>query len=77
MRIYGNQYIEITGILSEISGNFVKILFENYEKEAFVPLYLIKSQIPSSLSSSHKQKFVLPIWFLKKQRILPLSISNY
>ena len=77
MRIYGNAYIELTGILSEINGNFVKIWFENYEKEAFVPLYLIKSQIPSSLSSSHKQKFILPIWFLKKQRILPLSIGNY
>ena len=77
MRIYGNACIEITGILSELSGNFVKIWFENYDKEAFVPLYLIKNQIPSSPSSSHKQKFVLPIWFLKKQRILPLSIGNY
>ncbi len=77
MRIYGNANIEITGILSEISGNFVKIWFEKYKKEAFIPLYLIKSQIPTSPSSSQKQKFVLPIWFLKKQRILPLSIDNY
>ena len=75
MRIYGNQCIEITGTLSEINGNFVKIWFQNYEKEAFVPLYLIKSQIPSHLSSPRKQQFVLPIWFLKKQRILPLSIG--
>jgi len=76
MRIYGNQCIEITGILSEINGNFVKIWFQNYEKEAFVPLYLIKSQISSHHSSPRKQKFVLPIWFLKKQRILPLSIGS-
>ena len=76
MRIFGNQCIEITGILSEINGNFVKIWFQNYEKEAFVPLYLIKSQIPSHLSSPRKQKLVLPIWFLKKQRILPLSIGS-
>ena len=76
MRIYGNQCIEITGILSEINGNFVKIWFQNYEKEAFVPLYLIKSQISSHHSSPRKQKFVLPIWLLKKQRILPLSIGS-
>ncbi|QEE14897.1 hypothetical protein DSAG12_00718 [Promethearchaeum syntrophicum] len=76
MRIYGNQCIEITGVISETIGYFVKIWFQNYEKEAFVPLYLIKSQIPSHFSSPRMQKFVLPIWFLKKQRILPLSIGS-
>ncbi|MHA1718276.1 MAG: hypothetical protein ACTSWX_07100 [Promethearchaeota archaeon] len=72
MRIYGDSYLELTGILSEMRENFVKIWFESYNKEAYVPLYLVKSQILSSVFSPRSQKFVLPIWFLKKQRILPL-----
>ena len=70
MHIYGEKIVEISCKFCNKVGDFYKIDFVDYNKTGYIPNYLIKHQ----LKESTKEIFViqLPIWFLKKNRIIPI-----
>ena len=70
MRLFSDEYQEILGIPSEDHGSFIKIDFITYGKSSFVPKIYIKSQFDPK--NPQPQKFLLPVSFLKRTRIIPL-----
>jgi hypothetical protein len=71
MRFYGNDFCEIEGIALDSQANFIKIFFLPSGKTLYVPRSFIQNQI--NYENGTTQKLILPLWFLKKSRVIGLS----
>jgi hypothetical protein len=70
MQLYGDQFLEIEGKIVSNEGDFIKIFFPQFQKTAYIPTYIIKHK----LKKDHNGTYILhlPIWFLKRNRVIPL-----
>ncbi|MHA1727982.1 MAG: hypothetical protein ACTSWY_04545 [Promethearchaeota archaeon] len=73
MMFYGNEFRTLSGVIREVQERMVKVEFSVYanEKIVTVPKNLINSSI--ILKPGLKQEFKIPLWFLKRNRIVPLN----
>jgi hypothetical protein len=68
--LYGNDYENIPGKISEMNSHFIKIEFNVSKAKkivADVPKTIIKSEF--NPNSTAPQNFYIPLWFLRKHRI--------
>ena len=70
MQLYGDVLVRIKGKICASDDLFFQIHFVEYDKISYVPKYLIKYQIKPN--STDVQDIRIPLWFLKKNRVLPL-----
>lgn len=69
MQLYGDKIVKIKGLVHEYDENFLFVHFTEYNKNAYVPKYLIKHRV--KINSREVQFFYLPEWFLKRNRVIP------
>lgn len=77
MMFYGDEFRTINGIIRDVQDNILHIEFESSfseEKIKHVPKTIIKSVDMSEIKFQKNilQQFKLPVWYLKRNRILPL-----
>lgn len=77
MMFYGDEFRTINGIIRNVQESVIDIEFESAyseEKIKHVPKTIIKAADMSEikLQKDLLQQFKLPLWYLKRNRILPL-----
>jgi hypothetical protein len=77
MMFYGDEFRTINGIIRDIQDSIVDIEFEasySGEKIMHVPKNIIRPAKGSeiNLQKNMIQQFKLPLWYLKRNRIVPL-----
>ena len=72
MIVYGDEYRDMWATVTDSSTPFVKLHFQESEIDLSVPRPLIQNPDTLSVDSTKAQKIRLPVWFLKKQKVIPL-----
>jgi len=70
MRIYGDEYVELRGSITEKDSNFYKIWLDEYKKSTYIPKNYLIERLCDEKTSQHV--FLIPLWFLRNQKIIPL-----
>lgn len=74
MLFFDNESRTLPGIILEVQQYMVKIKFQtpfSEEKVVSIPKNIISSK--NSYTPNIEQKFTVPTWFLKRNRIIPLN----
>jgi hypothetical protein len=71
MRILYDTYFELEVIASESTNTCYNLLIYPENVPISIPKYLIQEPIEDC--SNRIQKIKIPLWFLKKNRIIPLK----
>ena len=75
MKPYGNSRTRLAGIIKDIQQNRAKIEFPTCNhKQISVPRNFIHSDIKNIVGK--KQEMEIETWFLRKNRIIPLTYSE-
>lgn len=71
MMVYGNPRTKLVGIIRDIEKQRALIEFPKYQKKIMVPRLYIHSKLPEQVNS--QKEVEIETWYLKKNRVLPLS----
>ena len=71
MRFYGEEYQEFNGQIQKKDGHLITLFIPDLACEFQIPDFLINGFI--NLESNSIQKMKLPLWFMKKKRLIPFS----
>ena len=79
MMFYGNNASRtLSGVIREVQERMVRISFDSKSstgKTVNVPKNIIKSSYV--METGVTQDFNIPVWFLKRNRIIPLNENMY
>ncbi|MBD3351935.1 MAG: hypothetical protein GF364_10665 [Candidatus Lokiarchaeota archaeon] len=78
MMFYGNEFRVLSGVIKKIQKQSVKIKFNSDYSEGkvfSVPKNIIKSKI--ILKKNIPQRFKVPVWYLKRNRVIPINDNLY